>query len=72
MSYTNKRITIKEAAEITGLAESTIRGRKAGTHKLTRIKHGRAVRLIRQEVEALDADRKRIAQREAATLRLPQ
>jgi excisionase family DNA binding protein len=46
-------ITVKEAAKILGIPESTLRGRKAGTEKLTRIKYGRkSVRLIRQEVEA--------------------
>jgi excisionase family DNA binding protein len=53
MSYTKTFITIKEAAKMLGLAESTLRGRKAGTHKLTRVKHGsKSVRMIRQELEA--------------------
>lgn len=53
MSYTRTPITIKEAAKILGLADSTVRGRKGGTDKLTRIKHGtKSVRMIRQEVKA--------------------
>jgi hypothetical protein len=53
MSYTRTLITIKDAAKMLGLAESTVRGRKAGTHKLTRIKYGiKSVRLISQQVEA--------------------
>jgi len=51
--YTRKLITIKEAANILGIAESTLRGRKAGTAQLTRIKHGsKSVRMILQEVQA--------------------
>ncbi len=58
-------ITVKEAANILGLPESTIYNRKAGTAKLTRVKHGKAVRLIRQEIEAhadkvINAGRRRI------------
>lgn len=52
-SYARKLITVKEAARILGIAESTLRGRKAGTEKLTRIKYGaKSVRMIEQEVEA--------------------
>ncbi|MCU1267204.1 MAG: hypothetical protein JWM21_3522 [Acidobacteria bacterium] len=52
-TYARTLITNKEAANILCLKESTIRGRKAGTEKLTRIKIGkRGVRLILQEVEA--------------------
>jgi excisionase family DNA binding protein len=50
--YRKTLISIKEAAEMLGLAQSTIRGRKAGTEGLTRIRHGRVIRLIKQEVEA--------------------
>ena len=50
--YARTPITIKEAAAMLGLAESTVRGRKAGTEKLTRLKHKKSVRMIRQEVEA--------------------
>lgn len=45
-------ITVKDAADILGLPESTVYNRKGGTAKLTRVKQGKAVRLIRQEVEA--------------------
>lgn len=45
-------ITVKEAAQILGLPESTVYNRKGGTAKLPRIKHGKAVRLVRQDVEA--------------------
>ena len=45
-------ITVKEAAQILGLPESTVYNRKAGTAKLTRVKHGRSVRMVRQELEA--------------------
>lgn len=52
MSLGRKLITVKEAADILGLPQSTVYNRKGGTDKLTRVKHGKAVRLIRQEVEA--------------------
>jgi predicted DNA-binding transcriptional regulator AlpA len=45
-------ITVKEAANILGLPESTVYNRKGGTAKLTRVKHGKAVRMIRQEIES--------------------
>ena len=45
-------ITIKEAANMLGLAPDTVHHLKGGTHKLTRVRHGRAVRMIRQEVDA--------------------
>ncbi len=45
-------ITVKEAATILGLPESTVYNRKGGTAKLIRVKQGKAVRLIRQDVEA--------------------
>jgi len=47
-----KKITTKQVSEITGLAESTIRGRKAGTHVLTRTKHGRSTRYYLDEAQA--------------------
>jgi phage terminase Nu1 subunit (DNA packaging protein) len=46
-----KKVTTKQVSEITGLAESTIRGRKAGTHVLTRVQHGRTWRFYLDEVE---------------------
>ena len=51
-SFTCTHITIKEAAQILGMPESTLRGRKAGTDRFTRINAKKSVRLIRQEVEA--------------------
>jgi excisionase family DNA binding protein len=56
MSLGRTLITVKEAAAILGLSESTVYNRKAGTGRLTRVKHGKAVRMIRQEIEA-HADR---------------
>lgn len=44
-------ITIKDAASMLGLSEDTLHHLKAGTHRLTRVRFGRSVRLIRQEVE---------------------
>jgi len=51
MNYTRTLITVKEAARMLGLAEKTVHNRHAYTHKLTRIRKGRSVRMIRQEVE---------------------
>ncbi|HZT59679.1 MAG TPA: hypothetical protein VFA21_13805 [Pyrinomonadaceae bacterium] len=45
-------ITVKEAANLLGLAENTIHNGGAGTSRLERRRFGRAVRLVRQEVEA--------------------
>jgi hypothetical protein len=50
-----KKITTKQVSEITGLAESTIRGKKAGTHVLTRTKHGRSIRYYLDEAQAFAA-----------------
>ena len=47
-----KKITTRKVHEITGLAPSTIRAGKAGTHILTRVKHGRTYRYLLDEVEA--------------------
>ena len=47
-----KKITTRKVHEITGLALSTIRAGKAGTHVLTRVKHGRTYRYLLDEVEA--------------------
>ena len=51
-SYTKTYICAKEVAEMLGLAESTVYNGKAGTDRLRRVKLGRAVRWIRQDVEA--------------------
>jgi predicted DNA-binding transcriptional regulator AlpA len=53
MALGGKLITVKDAAAILGLPESTVYNRKGGTHTLTRVKLGRAVRLVSREVEAL-------------------
>jgi excisionase family DNA binding protein len=45
-------ITIKDAANMLGLSEDTVHHLKGGTHKLTRVRFGRSVRMIRQEIEA--------------------
>ena len=47
-----KNITTRKVHEINGLAPSTIRAGKAGTHVLTRVKHGRTYRYLLEEVEA--------------------
>ncbi len=47
-----KKITTRTVHEITGLSQSTIRAGKAGTHVLTRVKHGRTYRYLLDEVEA--------------------
>ena len=51
MSYTHTLITVKEAAKMLGLAEKTVHNHRGGTCKLTRIRRGRSVRMIRQEVQ---------------------
>jgi predicted DNA-binding transcriptional regulator AlpA len=51
MAYTHTLITVKEAAQMLGLAEKTVHNRRGGTYKLTRIRRGRSVRMIRKEVE---------------------
>lgn len=51
MSYTHTLITVKEAAKMLGLAEKTVHNRGGGTCNLTRIRRGRSVRMIRQEVQ---------------------
>ena len=52
LPYTKSLITVKEAAAILGLSPKTLYNRGAGTEHLTRVRHGRVVRMIRQEVEA--------------------
>ena len=44
-------ITVKQAAAMLGLSEDTLHHLKGGTKKLTRVRFGRAVRMIQQEVE---------------------
>ncbi len=68
MSYTRTLITVKDAAKMLALAESTVRGRKAGTAKLAHVKLGRATRMILQEVEALRDKLAKSGQRQAGTL----
>ena len=55
-----KKITTRKVHEITGLAPSTIRAGKAGTHVLTRVKHGRTYRYLLDEVEAFAEGKLRI------------
>lgn len=64
MSYTKTPITVEQAAEILGLSPKTIYNCGGGTGKLTRVRHGRSVRLIRQEVEALNNMRIQHGQRQ--------
>jgi excisionase family DNA binding protein len=53
VSHTNTLITVQQAAEMLGLSPKTLYARKAGTENLRRIRNGkRAVRMVRQEVEA--------------------
>lgn len=53
MSYSQSLITVKQAAEILGLSPKTVYAGKAGTEKLRKVRNGRrAVRMVRQEVEA--------------------
>lgn len=51
MSYTHTLITVKEAAKMLGLAEKTVHNHRGGTCNLTRIRRGRSVRMVRQEVQ---------------------
>jgi len=53
-----KKIKTRQVAEITGIAASTIRAGKAGTHVLTRVKHGRDYFYYRDEVEAFAEGKK--------------
>ncbi len=48
-----KLITLKEAAALTRLNESTLRKREAGTEGLTHVRMGSRVFLIKSEVEGL-------------------
>jgi predicted DNA-binding transcriptional regulator AlpA len=63
MSYTHTLITVKEAAKMLGLAEKTVHNHRGGTCKLTRIRRGRSVRMIRQEVQQHLASLIKAAQR---------
>ena len=58
-----KLITVKEAAEILGLEEKTVHNRGAGTHVLTRVRFGRSIRFIQQEVEEFRDKRIRAAEK---------
>ena len=46
-------ITAKEAAEMLGISYKTVLNGGAGTSKLTKLRFGRSVRFVRQEVEKL-------------------
>jgi len=63
-----KKITTRKVHEITGLAPSTIRAGKAGTHVLTRIKHGRTYRYLLDEVEAFADGKLKIRRAKQAPL----
>jgi len=53
VGYTKNLITVKQAADMLGLSPKTLYAGKAGTENLKRVRNGkRAVRMIRQEVEA--------------------
>ncbi len=56
-------ISVKDAANMLGLAEDTVHHLKGGTQKLTRVRLGRAVRMLRQEVEAHIEQRIKASQR---------
>jgi excisionase family DNA binding protein len=49
-------ITTKEAAKILGLHVKTVYNGKAGTGHLRRIRQGKTIRLMKQEVEAHKRD----------------
>jgi predicted DNA-binding transcriptional regulator AlpA len=65
MSYTKTPITAKQVSAILGLAEKTIHNGGGGTQGLARMRHGRAVRFIQQEVEALRDKRLKEGERRA-------
>jgi predicted DNA-binding transcriptional regulator AlpA len=70
MSFKEKKtpITAKEVSAILGVKEKTVHNRGGGTDKLSRMYHGRSVRFILQEVEALRDQRLRNGQRRVAAL----
>lgn len=53
MSYTQTLITVEEAAKILAVSPKSIYNCGAGTDTLKRVRLGRSVRLILQEVESL-------------------
>ena len=55
-------ITVKEAASMLGLSPETVHHFKGGTQKLTRVRFGRSVRMIRQEVDAYIQQRLKASQ----------
>ena len=61
-------ITVEEAARLLGLSASTIYNRRGGTEKLTRVKLGKAVRLLLEEVEEHAAKRIAAGRRESGRL----
>jgi excisionase family DNA binding protein len=57
-------ITIKEAALMLGLHPDTVHHRRAGTQKLTRVRLGRSVKMLRKEVDAHIQNQIKASQRE--------
>jgi excisionase family DNA binding protein len=55
-------ITIKEAANMLGLAPDTVHHGRAGTNKLSRVRFGRSVRMIREQVDAYIQERLKASQ----------
>ncbi len=51
-------ITVKEAAALLGLDEAAVRSGTQGTASLTRVRQGKKIFLIREEVEALVSARR--------------
>jgi hypothetical protein len=71
MSNKLRLITVREAAEILGLAEKTIHNRGGGTALLNRIYQGASVRLVEHEVinhrdKMINASRNRLNRRSGA------
>jgi excisionase family DNA binding protein len=56
-------ITIKQAANMLGLSPDTVHHGKAGTNTLTRVRFGRSVRIILQEVDVYIQQRLTASQR---------
>ena len=55
-------ITVREAAGMLGLSPDTVHHLKGGTHSLTRVRLGRSVRMIRQEIETHIAEKIKVSQ----------
>ena len=55
--FEQRYISVSELAARWSVSASAIYSRKCGSHALTPIRFGRAVRFLRTEVEALERDR---------------